>query len=159
MAKRGKPPSDDEEIGYGKPPRRTRFKKGKSGNPTGRPKGISAERMKVLALKEAYRAVTVKEGDKIKKMPAIQAVMRGQIAAAAKGNGPSQRALLDMVRELEREVLKEEASKPKPEEQPQMSNLEIARRIAFVFAKAKYEQEKEKRELAAKMHSKSVGRS
>jgi hypothetical protein len=32
--------SDDEyEVGYGKPPKRTRFKKGQSGNPNGRPKG------------------------------------------------------------------------------------------------------------------------
>jgi hypothetical protein len=27
------------EAGYGKPPRHTRFKKGQSGNPRGRPKG------------------------------------------------------------------------------------------------------------------------
>ena len=30
---------DDYEIGYGKPPRSTRFKKGQSGNAKGRPKG------------------------------------------------------------------------------------------------------------------------
>lgn len=29
----------DYEVGYGKPPKRTRFKKGQSGNPKGRPKG------------------------------------------------------------------------------------------------------------------------
>jgi len=28
-----------DEVGYGKPPKRTRFVKGKSGNPKGRPKG------------------------------------------------------------------------------------------------------------------------
>lgn len=142
MAKRGKPPSDDEVIGYGKPPRRTRFKKGKSGNPNGRPKGISGERMKVLALKEAYRAVTVKEGDKVKKMPAVQAILRGQMAAAAKGNGRSQRDFLDMVRELEREAWKEKDNKPIPEEQPQMSIVDQARRVAFLLAKGKHEQAK-----------------
>lgn len=30
----------DYEIGYGKPPTSTRFKKGRSGNPNGRPKGV-----------------------------------------------------------------------------------------------------------------------
>lgn len=29
---------DDEPVGYGSPPKRTRFKKGQSGNPRGRPK-------------------------------------------------------------------------------------------------------------------------
>ncbi|MHA1559284.1 MAG: DUF5681 domain-containing protein [Alphaproteobacteria bacterium] len=29
----------DDEVGYGKPPKRNRFKKGQSGNPKGRPKG------------------------------------------------------------------------------------------------------------------------
>jgi hypothetical protein len=29
----------DESVGYGRPPKQTRFKKGQSGNPAGRPKG------------------------------------------------------------------------------------------------------------------------
>jgi hypothetical protein len=31
-------PSGDYEVGYGKPPKHTRFKPGQSGNPKGRPK-------------------------------------------------------------------------------------------------------------------------
>ena len=30
---------DDDDVGYGKPPKRTQFKKGQSGNSKGRPKG------------------------------------------------------------------------------------------------------------------------
>lgn len=30
------------EVGYGKPPKSTRFKKGQSGNPGGRPRGASS---------------------------------------------------------------------------------------------------------------------
>lgn len=32
---------DDYEVGYGKPPKSTRFKKGQSGNPRGRPKKLA----------------------------------------------------------------------------------------------------------------------
>lgn len=30
---------DDDEVGYGRPPKKSQFKKGQSGNPKGRPKG------------------------------------------------------------------------------------------------------------------------
>jgi Family of unknown function (DUF5681) len=33
------PSGADQEVGYGKPPRSTRFRKGRSGNPRGRPRG------------------------------------------------------------------------------------------------------------------------
>ncbi|MEN0653996.1 MULTISPECIES: DUF5681 domain-containing protein [Hyphobacterium] len=33
---------DDYEVGYGKPPKSTRFKKGQSGNPRGRPKKLAS---------------------------------------------------------------------------------------------------------------------
>ena len=81
-------PYDDEgdhEVGYGKPPRHSQFVKGQSGNPRGRPPGMSAKRAKALALKEAYRVVTVREGDKVVRLPVLQAVMRAQLALAVKG--------------------------------------------------------------------------
>src|SRR5580704_12538166 len=50
-------------VGYCKPPTTTRFQKGKSGNPRGRPKeakgrlpAINEERMKSILIEEAYRA-------------------------------------------------------------------------------------------------------
>jgi hypothetical protein len=88
-------------VGYGKPPRRTRFRKGQSGNPGGRARGVTAGRAKTLALKEAYRMVRVKVGEGIVFLPAIQAILRGQVALAAKGNGadPEEReAITSLVR-------------------------------------------------------------
>jgi Family of unknown function (DUF5681) len=37
MAKKERRPGDPYEVGFGKPPKQTRFKKGRSGNPYGRP--------------------------------------------------------------------------------------------------------------------------
>jgi hypothetical protein len=88
----------DDAVGYGKRPAHTRFRKGRSGNPGGRPRGITAGRATALALKELYRPVPVREGDKLITMPAIQAVLRSMIVLAAKGNCPAQRELIEIAR-------------------------------------------------------------
>lgn len=132
MRSRGpKPPTEDCEIGYGKPPVHSQFKKGRSGNPGGRPRGITPGRAKALALKEAYRMVRVREGDSVVSLPAIQAILRGQIALAAKGNGPAQRAVIEAVQAIEQE-LAGHAAAAKGEES-KLSDLELARRIAFAL--------------------------
>jgi len=121
----------DYAIGYGKPPVHTRFRKGRSGNPGGRPRGITAGRATALALKELYRSVPVREGDKLIKMPAIQAVLRSKVALAAKGNGPAQRALIEIARALEKEHAAEKGGRA----QRPISDLEAARRIVAALTK------------------------
>jgi hypothetical protein len=76
----------------------------------GRPRGVTAGRAKSLALKEAYRMVRVKVGDSIVFLPAIQAILRGQVALAAKGNGAAQRAVIEKVQAIEQELALEAAA-------------------------------------------------
>jgi hypothetical protein len=130
-----KPPADEHKVGYDKPPVHTRFRKGRSGNPGGRPRGMTAGRATELAIKEAYRPVTVKEGDKVITMPAIQAVMRSRVALAAKGNGPAQRSVIEGTQAIEREKNEAQiASSESPAAKtPARSELEIGRRPAFVL--------------------------
>jgi uncharacterized protein DUF5681 len=99
--KKKAPVQDSTPVGYGKPPVHTRFRKGQSGNPTGKRKHGEAERAEALIRQEVYRLLTVREGDAVKKMPALQAVIRSQIAAAAKGNVTAQRALVKIVQDIE----------------------------------------------------------
>jgi hypothetical protein len=128
-----KPRRHDYAVGYGKPPTHTRFRKGRSGNPGGRPRGMTAGRATALALKELYRPVPVREGDKVVKMPAIQAVLRSKVALAAKGNGPAQRALFEIARVLEKEHAAEMAANEQLRAKTPMSEVEAARRIAFAL--------------------------
>jgi Family of unknown function (DUF5681) len=119
-------------VGYGKPPVHTRFRKGVSGNPRGGSRAQAAKRARALALKEAYRLVTVREGDKVTRLPAIQAVMRSQVALAVKGNGPAQRAMIAAIHAMEQE-LAIEAEAQKKTAVAKMSYTEAARRIALLL--------------------------
>jgi hypothetical protein len=91
------------QVGYGKPPRHAQFRKGKSGNPGGRPRRPVTEGAKALALQEAYRTITVKEGGRAFALPAIQAILRSQIELAANGNVQAQRAVLAAIQTIEDE--------------------------------------------------------
>lgn len=90
------------QVGYGKPPVHTRFRKGRSGNPRGStPRTKPWDRANQLMLKEAYRPVTVRDGERTVRMPAIAAIFRSQLASGLKGNGPAQRASLRMIGAIE----------------------------------------------------------
>lgn len=98
-------------VGYCRPPVEHRFKKGQSGNPRGRPKRKAEPKAKFdpstqpterLILEEAYRTVTIREGDKTIELPAVQAAMRSLAIAAMKGSRLSQKAFAEIVRAAEK---------------------------------------------------------
>jgi hypothetical protein len=77
----------DHDIGYGKPPKHTRWKKGQSGNPRGRPaKGKS---FKNIIPEELDRVVTITENGRQVNVTVRRMVVRGMAAKAAKGNVPA----------------------------------------------------------------------
>jgi hypothetical protein len=89
-------------VGYCKPPIHTRFEKGKSGNPRGAaPKPRAVDELNRVIMGEAYRAVTVRQGQRTTRMPAIAAIFRSLLGKALKGSGPAQRAALGLVRSIE----------------------------------------------------------
>jgi hypothetical protein len=120
----------------------TRFRKGVSGNPRGGSRRVKLRRARALAIREAYRLVTVREGDKVMRLPAIQVVMRSQVALAAKGNGPAQRTLIAAIHALEQEMSVEfDAAQKAEAAKPQYTIHEAARRISFLLNLAKKEPE------------------
>jgi Family of unknown function (DUF5681) len=101
MKKKKGPASISGSVGYGKPPVQSRFRKGQSGNPTGKRRTSDADRAQELIWEEAYRLLTIREGEKVTRIPALQAVIRSQIASAAKGNVSAQRAVLKNMQDIE----------------------------------------------------------
>ena len=55
-------PTGDCSVGYGKPPEQTKFKKGQSGNPAGRPRG--SRNLKSLINRELNSTITIEQAGK-----------------------------------------------------------------------------------------------
>jgi hypothetical protein len=81
---------DPYEVGFGKPPEHTKFKKGKSGNPTGRPKrGPEDIDVEHLFIEQLFHPVTFIVNGRQHKMPAWKVIAKKLLAECMKGNIPS----------------------------------------------------------------------
>jgi hypothetical protein len=143
-------------VGYGKPPLHTRFREGQSGNPSGRPRRTAGERAKALALREAYRTVTVNEGGKALALPAI---LRSQIVLATKGNVQAQRAVLAAIQEIEQESAEEAARAAQAAPKGPFNDIEAARRVSLLLHLADKEEQEQKlkSDEEEKLMSKEMG--
>ena len=83
-------------VGYRNPPVHTRFKPGQSGNPSGRPKG--GQNLKTIFNKVLDEEVSLREGSEVKKVSKAEALVRGMVVGALKGD---QRNLLMLFRVAE----------------------------------------------------------
>lgn len=72
------------DVGYGKPPKANQFEKGKSGNPSGRPKG--AKSWRTLATEEADRVHSVTEGGIAVQLSAKELLVRKIFYKAINGD-------------------------------------------------------------------------
>jgi hypothetical protein len=77
-------------VGYRRPPKAAQFKKGKSGNPRGRPKG--SRNIGNVLLDVTGQKIAVTENGKTRRMPALEVVLR-KVVNDAMQNDPNARRL------------------------------------------------------------------
>jgi uncharacterized protein DUF5681 len=85
----------DYEVGYGKPPKDTRFKKGQSGNPRGRRKG--SKNLFTLVLEELDHPIAVREDGRSCKVRACSALAKRLVHKALSGHDRSIELLFKLV--------------------------------------------------------------
>lgn len=86
----------DYEVGYGKPPKETRFKKGQSGNPKGRPRG--SRNFKTDLLDTLKAPVQLKEKGRPKTVSTQQAALLRLREKALGGDARALDRLIDLAR-------------------------------------------------------------
>ena len=89
----------DYEVGYGKPPRDTRFKEGQSGNPRGRPPGL--KNLKTLLSEALNEPVVVAENGGHRKITKRRAIITQLVNRSATADLRAIKILLDMLRDIE----------------------------------------------------------
>lgn len=103
-------PHDDERVGYKRPPRHTRFRKGQSGNPRGRRKGSG---VRSAAEKVLERKVMATVDGQRQKVPITEALVLQLAQKALAGDHRASREILRIADQVE-------AARPKPEEDQTM---------------------------------------
>ena len=89
----------DYEVGFGKPPAGTRFKKGQSGNPKGRPKGTL--NMATVLARTLREKVVINENGQRKVITKLEAAVKQLVNKAASGDLRALRHLADLVASAE----------------------------------------------------------
>jgi hypothetical protein len=91
-------PTKTYDVGFGRPPRHTRFKPGQSGNPKGKPK-------KAISLgddiqNELAERIPIREGDRNLKVSKQRALVKALLARSLKGDTRAAGLLLQLVAKL-----------------------------------------------------------
>lgn len=96
--------SKDYEVGYGKPPKQTQFRKGRSGNPKGRPKGH--KNLGTIMKDLMDRSVTIKQNGQERRAPFGEAFVHRLAGRSLEGSPRDMIALMKAIHDFMPEVLK-----------------------------------------------------
>jgi hypothetical protein len=88
-----------DEVGYGRPPQKTRFKPGQSGNPSGRRRSALNVRAEIET--ELTELMSLSKGDQRATISKARVVIKSVVAAAINGNMTAAKLILDLVIKIE----------------------------------------------------------
>ena len=89
------PKNEPFDVGYGKPPKHTQFKKGQSGNPNGRPKGTL--NLATVLERTLREEVVINENGRRKVITKLEAAITQLVNKAASGDAHAMRYLCHLV--------------------------------------------------------------
>ena len=89
----------DYAVGYARPPVHSRFRKGSSGNPAGRPRGC--RNLSTLVTEELDKSVPVREGGRIRAMSKRAALLASMVNRALQGDARMTSLLLSLMQRIE----------------------------------------------------------
>jgi len=81
-------------VGYGRPPKHSRFRPGQSGNPRGRPRG--AKSVPDIVRKILAQKVTITENGRTRRVPRLEAILLRAAGEASRGEPRALRLLLQL---------------------------------------------------------------
>ena len=93
---------NDESVGYGRPPTRTRFQPGRSGNPRGRPKG--ALNLATVVAQTIQETVVITEHGQKKTITKLEAVLKQVTNKAVLGDARASNQVFTLVQAQERQL-------------------------------------------------------
>jgi hypothetical protein len=118
--------SADYEVGYKKPPKKSQFRPGQSGNRNGRSKGH--RNMKTMFKEQLDGTMAIKEAGRVKKVPRVEAMFMLLVQKALQGDP---KAIANVMKLADRFQIGEE---PMPEKSPyDIVNLSDLEREQFMW--------------------------
>ena len=125
--------AESEKVGYKNPPKNTRWKRGRSGNPNGRPKG--RKNLSTILSEVVFKKVRITEGGRTREIPAIQAVLLGQLQSALAGDHRAADKMIRLIPQVSA-ILAEEATADAASAAPRQNDTEVLEEFVRMIREA-----------------------